>query len=59
MNVISTGTIVTESSVADAMANVLVKASGLNIRPSCASSRNTGRKDRMMIASEKKIGRPT
>jgi hypothetical protein len=29
------------------------------MRPSCASSRNTGTKDTMMMASEKKIGRPT
>ena len=45
-----------DSSVAEAIANVFVNASGRNIRPSCASSRNTGTNDRMMIASEKKIG---
>ena len=36
--------------------NVLVNASGRNMRPSCASSRNTGTNETMMIASEKKIG---
>ena len=41
------------------IANVFVNASGRNIRPSCASSRNTGMNETMMIASEKKIGRPT
>ena len=57
--VINTGTSVIDSSDANIIANVLVNASGRNMRPSCASSRNTGTKDTMMIASEKKIARPT
>jgi len=57
--VIKTGTSVIDRTDAAAMANVFVNASGRNIRPSCASSRKTGMKDTMMIASEKKIGRPT
>ena len=39
--------------------NVLVKASGLNKRPSCAVSENTGRKLTVMTRSEKNSGRPT
>jgi hypothetical protein len=50
---------VIDSSVAAIIANVLVRASGRNIRPSCASSRNTGVNDTMMMSSEKKSGRPT
>ena len=57
--IISTGTTVTASSDAAAMAKVFVNASGRNIRPSCASSKNTGRNDTMMMAKEKKRGRPT
>ena len=57
--VISTGTSVIDSSAAKIIANVLVNASGRNMRPSCASSRNTGTNETMMIASEKKIARPT
>ena len=57
--VISTGTSVMDNSDAKTIANVFVKASGRNIRPSCASRRNTGTKETMMIASEKKIARPT
>ena len=41
------------------MAKVLVNASGANIRPSCASSVNTGRKLRVIINSEKNNGGPT
>ena len=41
------------------IAKVLVSASGRNIRPSCASSRKTGRKETTMMISEKKSGRPT
>ena len=55
----STGTIVTASKVEPSIANVFVKASGRNIRPSCASSRKTGVNEMMMMASEKKIGRAT
>ena len=57
--VISTGTRVIERREARTIADVLVKASGRNIRPSCASSRNTGTNDTMMMASEKKIARAT
>ena len=48
-----------DNAEAHTMMKVLVKASGLNMRPSCASSRNTGTKEMTMMASEKKIGRPT
>ena len=57
--VIRTGTSVIDRTDANTMANVLVNASGRNIRPSCVSSRNTGTNETMMIASEKKMGRPT
>src|SRR5947199_10597516 len=53
--VISTGTSVMDRIDAATIANVLVKASGRNIRPSCASSRKTGTNETTMIASEKKI----
>ncbi|GAB1413790.1 hypothetical protein MASR1M97_25260 [Candidatus Desulfobacillus denitrificans] len=56
---ISTGTRVTESSAAPAMAKVLVHASGANRRPSCASSVNTGRKETVMMSSEKNSAGPT
>jgi hypothetical protein len=48
-----------ESSDASTIADVLVNASGRNMRPSCASSRKTGTNDTMMMASEKKMGRAT
>ncbi len=54
-----TGTRVMESSAAPAMANVLVKASGLNSRPSCCSSVNTGRNETVMMRREKNSGGPT
>ena len=57
--VIRTGTSVIDRIDAPTIANVLVNASGRNMRPSCASSRNTGTNDMMMIVSEKKIARPT
>ena len=57
--VIIAGTSVIASSAEHVMANVFVKASGRNNRPSCASSMNTGTNETMMIASEKKIARPT
>ncbi len=41
------------------MANVLVKASGLNRRPSCASRVKTGKKETVMMSSEKNSGFPT
>ena len=43
---INAGTTVTDRSAAAAMAKVLVKASGLNSRPSWASSVKIGRKRR-------------
>ena len=58
-SIISTGTSVTDSSAAPAMAKVLVKASGENSRPSCASSVNTGRNETVMISSEKNSAGPT
>ena len=56
---ISTGTSVTDSSAAAAIAKVFVNASGANIRPSCASSVNTGRNDTVMISRLKKSAGPT
>jgi hypothetical protein len=56
---ISTGTSVIDSSAADAIAKVLVNASGANMRPSCASSVNTGRKDTVMISRLKNSAGPT
>ena len=41
------------------MANVLVKASGLNSRPSCASSAKIGRNETVMMSSEKNSAGPT
>ena len=58
-SIISTGTSVTDSSAAPAMAKVLVKASGENRRPSWPSRLNTGRNDTVMISSEKKSAGPT
>ena len=55
----STGTSVTESSVAPTIENVFVNASGWKSFPSCPVSAKTGMNARMMIAIEKKIGRPT
>src|SRR4051794_40813027 len=40
-------------------ANVLVYAKGWNIFPSRPESANTGKNDRIVIKTEKKIGRPT
>ncbi len=50
---ISAGTSVTDSRAAEAMAKVLVKASGPNSRPSCDSSVKIGRNDTVMISNEK------
>ena len=44
---------------AAAIEYVLVNASGLNSRPSCASSVNTGRNDTVTMSSEKKSDGPT
>ena len=41
------------------IAAVLVAASGLNSRPSWASSAKTGRKEMVMMSNEKKSGLPT
>ena len=46
---------VTESSAAESITNVFVYASGLNIRPACPVSPNTGRNETAMISSEKKM----
>ena len=56
---IATGTSVTDSRLAAAIAKVLVKASGLNSRPSCPSSVKTGRNETVMMSSEKKSAGPT
>ena len=48
----SAGTSVMESSEEKISASVLVQASGRNMRPSCASSRNTGRNETTMMMSE-------
>ncbi len=56
---IATGTRVTDSRLAAPMAKVLVKASGLNSRPSWPSSVNTGRNETVMITNEKKRAGPT
>src|SRR5881296_633103 len=55
----STGTSVTESSAAAAIAKVLVSASGRNSRPSWSSSAKTGRKDRVMIRRDMNSAGPT
>ena len=56
---ISAGTSVTDSSAAAAMAKVLVKASGLNSRPSCASSAKIGRNETVMTSRLKNSAGPT
>src|SRR5713101_7634103 len=56
---ISTGTSVMAKTEEKPTASVFVHANGLNIRPSCASSKKTGRKETTMITSEKKIAGPT
>src|ERR1700737_5575582 len=40
-------------------ASVFVHANGRNMRPSCASSKKTGRKETTMITIEKKMAGPT
>ena len=55
---IRTGTSVTPSNAAKNIENVLVNASGLKSRPSCASSEKTGMKLTVITSSEKKSGRP-
>ena len=56
---ISAGTSVTERTAAAAIANVLVKASGLNRRPSCASSVKIGMNETVMINRLKNSAGPT
>ena len=58
-SIMSAGTSVTDRKAPAAMANVLVKASGLNRRPSCASSAKIGRNDTVMMSSEKNNAGPT
>src|SRR6266849_5907028 len=55
----SMGTRVTARSDEKPTASVLVQASGRNMRPSCASKRNTGRKETTMMRSEKNRAGPT
>ena len=55
----ATGTSVTDSRLAAAIAKVFVNASGLNRRPSCPSRVNTGRNETVMMRSEKKSAGPT
>ncbi len=52
---ISAGANVMESSAANSMPKVLVKASGWNSRPACPLSVKTGRKATAMMSSEKKM----
>ena len=47
------------STAATTIAKFLVYASGLNSRPSCASSVSTGRNDTAITSSAKKLGPPT
>ena len=56
---ISAGTSVTDSSAAAAIEKVLVKASGLNSRPSCDSSVKIGRNETVMISRLKNSAGPT
>ena len=56
---ISAGTSVTDSSAAAAIEKVLVKASGLNSRPSCDSSVKIGMNETVMISRLKNSAGPT
>ena len=56
---IKAGTSVIDRSATPIRAKVLVNAKGWNIFPSRPESANTGRNDRIVIRTEKKIGRPT
>ena len=56
---ISAGTSVIDRIATPISANVLVHASGWNIFPSRPVRAKTGRNDRIVIRTEKKIGRPT
>ena len=57
--IISTGTSVTERIAAAAIEKVLVKASGPNSRPSCASSVKIGMNDTVMMSRLKNSAGPT
>ncbi len=48
-----------ESSAAAAIANVFVQASGLNSNPSCASNAKIGKKETVIMSSEKNSDGPT
>ncbi len=56
--VASTGTSVTDRTVAPIIAKVFVKARGWKSLPSSPESEKTGRKASRMMTIEKKIGRP-
>ena len=53
------GSSVMASTAATIIERFLVYASGLNSRPSCASSVSTGRNDTAITSSAKKLGPPT
>ncbi len=59
ISTMSAGPMVMERNAAQAMVKVLVKASGLNRRPSCASSVNTGMKLTVMTSRAKNSGLPS
>src|SRR6266487_2932995 len=60
MNItIRTGTSVMARIEENATERVLVHARGRNMRPSCASNKNTGRNDTRITSNEKKIAGPT
>ena len=56
---INTGTSVMANNDENPTASVFVHASGRNMRPSCASSKKTGRKETTMIRREKNSAGPT
>ena len=56
---ISAGTSVIAISATPIMAKLFVNASGWKSFPSCPPNAKTGRNERSMISTEKKIGRPT
>src|ERR1700674_834134 len=56
---IRTGTSVMARIEEKATERVLVHARGRNMRPSCASRRNTGRNDTTITSKEKKMAGPT
>ena len=58
-NTIKTGTRVILSIAPALIANVLVKARGVNNKPSCPESANIGKNETTIRAKAKNIGRPT